>query len=121
MEEDGDGSGDLTILPLFVQFLSIAKSLAKCVATPLCDNGEIKYLHVFYGNDRFYVLFRLHQVRIFNIHYFFFNFNFFQVVGRARMEPMLPPSIEVAFTVIPLSLFPSKSLYFQVFLSLTGN
>ncbi|CAH1437379.1 unnamed protein product [Lactuca virosa] len=65
VEEDGGGSGDLTILPLFEQFLSTAKPLAKRVAAPLCDNGETKDLHV---------------------------------VGRARMEPILPPFIEVAFT-----------------------
>ncbi|XP_023760329.1 paired amphipathic helix protein Sin3-like 2 [Lactuca sativa] len=61
VEEDG-GGGDLTILPPSEQFLSTAKPLAKRVAAPLCDNGEIKDLHVFYGNDSFYVLFRLHQV-----------------------------------------------------------
>ncbi|PWA44006.1 SIN3-like 2 [Artemisia annua] len=43
------------------QFLVTAKPLAKHVALPLCD-GERKDLNVFYGNDSFYTLFRLHQV-----------------------------------------------------------
>ncbi|XP_024973666.1 paired amphipathic helix protein Sin3-like 2 isoform X2 [Cynara cardunculus var. scolymus] len=50
-----------TSLPPSEHFLLTAKPLAKRVASPLCD-GERKDSHVFYGNDSFYVLFRLHQV-----------------------------------------------------------
>ncbi|KAI3699768.1 hypothetical protein L2E82_44292 [Cichorium intybus] len=60
VEEDGAG-GEMTILPPGEQFLSTAKPLAKHVASPLRD-GEVKDINVFYGNDSFYVLFRLHQV-----------------------------------------------------------
>ncbi|GJV38197.1 paired amphipathic helix protein Sin3-like protein 2 isoform X1, partial [Tanacetum coccineum] len=42
-------------------FLS-AKPLAKCVAFPLHDGGK-KECNIFYGNESFYTLLRLHQVR----------------------------------------------------------
>ncbi|KAJ9564361.1 hypothetical protein OSB04_000327 [Centaurea solstitialis] len=52
-----------TSLPPSEHFLVTAKPLAKRVASPLRDDGERKDSpHVFYGNDSFYVLFRLHQV-----------------------------------------------------------
>ncbi|GJS76879.1 paired amphipathic helix protein Sin3-like protein 2 isoform X1 [Tanacetum coccineum] len=40
-----------------------AKPLAKRVASPLHDGGK-KDCNVFYGNESFYALFRLHQVRL---------------------------------------------------------
>ncbi|XP_022011445.1 paired amphipathic helix protein Sin3-like 2 isoform X2 [Helianthus annuus] len=55
--------GDATSLPPAEQFLLSAKPLAKLVIkdSPLLD-AESKDSHVFYGNDNFYILFRLHQV-----------------------------------------------------------
>nr|GEX15938.1 hypothetical protein [Tanacetum cinerariifolium] len=40
-----------------------AKPLAKHVASPLHDGGK-KDCNIFYGNESFYLLFRLHQVRL---------------------------------------------------------
>ncbi|KAL8229153.1 hypothetical protein R6Q57_014053 [Mikania cordata] len=55
--------GDVTSLPPAEQFLLSARPLAKHVIedSPLPD-AESKDSHVFYGNDSFYILFRLHQV-----------------------------------------------------------
>lgn len=55
----GDGSS----LPLAERFLLASKPLTKHVVAAPCK-GAKKCLRVFYGNDSFYVLFRLHQVRI---------------------------------------------------------
>lgn len=52
---EGDGS-----LPLSERFLLTVKPLAKHV--PLALHDKEKDSRVFYGNDSFYVLFRLHQV-----------------------------------------------------------
>lgn len=49
------------------RFLQKTKPLAKHVASSLHDNE--KNSRVFYGNDSFYVLFRLHQVRT-KFHFF---------------------------------------------------
>lgn len=57
-QEDGDGNS----LPPSERFLQTVKPVAKHVPTSL--NGRIKNSRVFYGNDSFYVLFRLHQVRM---------------------------------------------------------
>lgn len=63
VEEDANFiGGDSMSLPPVEQFLQTAKPLAKRVASPLLD-GERKDFNVFYGNDSYYVLFRLHQVR----------------------------------------------------------
>ncbi|GKF65209.1 paired amphipathic helix protein Sin3-like protein 2 isoform X3 [Tanacetum coccineum] len=43
-----------------------AKPLAKRVASPLHDGGK-KYCNVFYGNESFYALFRLHQTAKFTL------------------------------------------------------
>ena len=48
-------------LPLSERFLYSVKPLAKHVPTSLHEREE-KSSHIFYGNDSFYVLFRLHQV-----------------------------------------------------------
>ena len=53
--------GDSTSLPLPERFLLSVNPLAKHV--PVTSTGEKKGYQVFYGNDDFYVLFRLHQVR----------------------------------------------------------
>ncbi|CAK9139177.1 unnamed protein product [Ilex paraguariensis] len=53
--------GDNTSLPLSEQFLMTVKPLAKHVASASCD-VEKKNSQVFYGNETFYVLFRLHQI-----------------------------------------------------------
>lgn len=65
--------GDLTSLPPAEQFLLSAKPLAKHVIknSPTPD-AERKDSHVFYGNDSFYVLFRLHQVSIKFFAYFLY-------------------------------------------------
>ncbi|KAK9707311.1 hypothetical protein RND81_07G188400 [Saponaria officinalis] len=53
--EEGDGS----LLPPSERFLNTVKPVAKHV--PASINERIKGSRVFYGNDNFYVLFRLHQ------------------------------------------------------------
>lgn len=59
-----DIEGDGTILPFSERFLLTVKPLAKKVPTVLNDKekGCKKGSRVFYGNDSFYVLFRLHQI-----------------------------------------------------------
>lgn len=54
-QEDGDGIS----LPLSERFLQTVKPLAKHVPASL--NERTKNSRVFYGNDSFYVFFRLHQ------------------------------------------------------------
>lgn len=56
-------TGDNSSLPLPERFLLRSKPLTKNVVSSLFGS-EKKYPRVFYGNDNFYVLFRLHQVRI---------------------------------------------------------
>lgn len=53
--------GDCTPLPFSDRFLSLSKPLTKRVQAVLNEEG--KNSRVFYGNDDFYVLFRLHQVQ----------------------------------------------------------
>lgn len=60
-------AGDGTSVPQSERFLLTSKPLAKHVASPPSDSGK-KHRRIFYGNDTFYVLFRLHQV---SIHVFF--------------------------------------------------
>ncbi|RYR65005.1 hypothetical protein Ahy_A03g011006 isoform A [Arachis hypogaea] len=60
-EETADGNdveGDSSLLPISEHFLLTAKPLAKYVMPVL---HEKEHYRVFYGNDSFYVLFRLHQ------------------------------------------------------------
>ncbi|KAL2904207.1 Paired amphipathic helix protein Sin3-like 3 [Bienertia sinuspersici] len=54
-QEDGDG----TSLPVTERHLQTVKPLAKHVPSSL--SGRTKFSRIFYGNDSFYVLFRLHQ------------------------------------------------------------
>lgn len=60
MADAHDVEGDGTSLPLSERFLLTVKPLAKHVPPALHDKE--KDSRVFYGNDSFYVLFRLHQV-----------------------------------------------------------
>ncbi|XP_016559073.1 paired amphipathic helix protein Sin3-like 2 isoform X2 [Capsicum annuum] len=65
-EAEGTGEanfvgGDGTAFQTSARFLLTSKPLAKHVASPQCG-GVKNDLHVFYGNDDFYVLFRLHQI-----------------------------------------------------------
>ncbi|KAH9609157.1 hypothetical protein KSS87_002383 [Heliosperma pusillum] len=53
---EGDGS---SLVPLSVRFLKTVKPLAK--HDPASSNEQKRGSRVFYGNDSFYVLFRLHQ------------------------------------------------------------
>ncbi|XP_075105743.1 paired amphipathic helix protein Sin3-like 2 isoform X3 [Nicotiana tabacum] len=53
-------AGDATVLQMSERFLLTSKPLAKHVVSPHCG-GAKNDLRVFYGNDDFYVLFRLHQ------------------------------------------------------------
>ncbi|KAK1280748.1 Paired amphipathic helix protein Sin3-like 4 [Acorus gramineus] len=55
-----DAEGEATSLAFSERFLFTAKPLAKHVPSALLDK-EDKNLRIFYGNDSFYVLFRLHQ------------------------------------------------------------
>ncbi|XP_039811001.1 paired amphipathic helix protein Sin3-like 3 [Panicum virgatum] len=58
--ETHDVEGGIS-LPLSERFLYSVKPLAKHVPTALHDRNE-KSSRIFYGNDSFYVLFRLHQI-----------------------------------------------------------
>ena len=60
MADAHDVEGDGTSIPFSERFLLTVKPLAKHVPPMLHEEG--KESHVFYGNDSFYVLFRLHQV-----------------------------------------------------------
>ncbi|XP_022151191.1 paired amphipathic helix protein Sin3-like 4 isoform X1 [Momordica charantia] len=59
MADAHDVEGDGTSIPFSERFLLTVKPLAKHVPPVLHEEG--KESHVFYGNDSFYVLFRLHQ------------------------------------------------------------
>ncbi|XP_010272120.1 PREDICTED: paired amphipathic helix protein Sin3-like 4 isoform X1 [Nelumbo nucifera] len=60
MADAHDVEGDGTLLPYSERFLLTVKPLAKHVPSVLHDK-EKKDCRIFYGNDSFYVLFRLHQ------------------------------------------------------------
>lgn len=60
MADAHDVEGDGSMLPFSERFLLNVKPLAKHVPSALHDKE--KGSRVFYGNDSFYVLFRLHQV-----------------------------------------------------------
>ncbi|XP_043726308.1 paired amphipathic helix protein Sin3-like 4 isoform X4 [Telopea speciosissima] len=60
MADAHDVEGDGTLLPYSERFLLTVKPLAKHVPSVLHDK-EKKDSRIFYGNDSFYVLFRLHQ------------------------------------------------------------
>lgn len=62
MADAHDVEGDGSSVPLSERFLLNVKPLAKHVLPSL--HGKEKNSRVFYGNDSFYVLFRLHQVRM---------------------------------------------------------
>ncbi|KAK4784384.1 hypothetical protein SAY86_018752 [Trapa natans] len=55
-----DGAGGGTVLPSSERFFSTVKPLAKHV--PSLNSNHYKNARIFYGNDSFYVLFRLHQI-----------------------------------------------------------
>ncbi|KAK8655383.1 hypothetical protein V6N13_107963 [Hibiscus sabdariffa] len=59
MADAHDVEGDGTLLPFSERFLLTVKPLAKHVFSALHENK--KDSQVFYGNDSFYVIFRLHQ------------------------------------------------------------
>lgn len=67
MADAHDVEGDGISLPLSERFLLTVKPLAKHVPPALHDKE--KDSRVFYGNDSFYVLFRLHQVRFLPPHH----------------------------------------------------
>ncbi|WOL03842.1 paired amphipathic helix protein Sin3-like 4 isoform X2 [Canna indica] len=60
MTDAHDAEGEITSLPFSEQFLNTVKPLARHVPAALHDKEE-KSSRIFYGNDSFYVLFRLHQ------------------------------------------------------------
>ncbi|XP_010936783.1 paired amphipathic helix protein Sin3-like 4 [Elaeis guineensis] len=60
MADANDAEGEITSLPFSERFLHMVKPLAKHVPAALRDK-EDKCLTIFYGNDSFYVLLRLHQ------------------------------------------------------------
>lgn len=68
-------TGDGNVLQMSDRLLLTSKPLTKYVASPVYG-GAMKYSRVFYGNEAFYVLFRLHQVRRFT-----FKFNFLVCSG----------------------------------------
>ncbi|XP_010317097.1 paired amphipathic helix protein Sin3-like 2 isoform X3 [Solanum lycopersicum] len=53
--------GDGSVLQMSERFLLTSKPLAKHMVSPQCG-GVKNGMQVFYGNDDFYVLFRLHQI-----------------------------------------------------------
>ncbi|XP_022150309.1 paired amphipathic helix protein Sin3-like 4 isoform X2 [Momordica charantia] len=59
MDDAHSTEGDGTILPFSERFLLNVKPLAKYI--PLALHGEKNNSRIFYGNDSFYVLFRLHR------------------------------------------------------------
>ncbi|KAG6520399.1 hypothetical protein ZIOFF_017449 [Zingiber officinale] len=61
MTEAHDVEGEITSLPYSERFLNTVKPLARHVHAALHDKHE-KSSKIFYGNDSFYVLFRLHQM-----------------------------------------------------------
>lgn len=62
MADANDGEGDGMSLPYSERFLLTVKPLAKHVPFTLQEKERVS--RVFYGNDSFYVLFRLHRVRV---------------------------------------------------------
>ncbi|XP_019164891.1 PREDICTED: paired amphipathic helix protein Sin3-like 3 isoform X2 [Ipomoea nil] len=58
MDDVHDTEGDGVPLPLSVRGIQTAKPLTMLVPPPLHDKDGLR---IFYGNDSFYVLFRLHQ------------------------------------------------------------
>lgn len=60
---DAQTGGDGSSLPLSERFLSTVKPLTKHVSA-VSFVEDVKDSRVFYGNDDFFALFRLHQVRI---------------------------------------------------------
>lgn len=58
--------GDGASVPQSERFWVTSKPLLKHVASPLVGDEKMDR-HVFYGNDTFYVLFRLHQVSLFSV------------------------------------------------------
>ncbi|KAL5725314.1 hypothetical protein ACHQM5_008470 [Ranunculus cassubicifolius] len=64
--DDVEGDGNL-ILPFSERFLHTVRPLAKHVPSSLCDKND-KDSRIFYGNDSFYVLFRLHQTLYERLH-----------------------------------------------------
>ncbi|XP_020268792.1 paired amphipathic helix protein Sin3-like 4 [Asparagus officinalis] len=56
-----DAEGEITSVSFSERFLHTVKPLAKFVPSTL-DDREDKGSRIFYGNDSFYVLFRLHQI-----------------------------------------------------------
>ncbi|MQL70783.1 hypothetical protein Taro_003146 [Colocasia esculenta] len=56
-----DSQGESSLLPFSEHFLHKVKPLAKHIPSSLLVNKEGKASHIFYGNDSFYLLFRLHQ------------------------------------------------------------
>lgn len=65
MDDAHSAEDDGTILPFSERFLLNVKPLAKYI--PLALRDEKNNSRIFYGNDSFYVLFRLHRVRFINL------------------------------------------------------
>lgn len=67
MADAHDAEEDGSALPFSARFLLNVKPLAKYVPSDLAlhdkDKESLKNPQVFYGNDSFYVIFRLHRVR----------------------------------------------------------
>lgn len=60
-----DAEGDGSVMPFSERLQHTSRPLTKQV--PSIFHDREKESRIFYGNDSFYVLFRLHQVRLFNI------------------------------------------------------
>lgn len=69
MADAHDVDGDGMVMPFSERFLLTVKPLTKHVPPALYDK-EKKDSRIFYGNDSYYVLFRLHQVRLYLLLFF---------------------------------------------------
>lgn len=66
-----DAEGDGAVMPFSERLLHTSRPLTKHV--PSIFHVREKESRIFYGNDSFYVLFRLHQVWLFNIMKYMFS------------------------------------------------
>lgn len=62
-EVDAEDAGEGALIPVSERFLLPCKPLSKYTASP-SKGSDGNDRRVFYGNDTFYVLFRLHQVEV---------------------------------------------------------
>ena len=67
VKAESEGEAEGTGLAFSESFLNTVKPLAKYIPSGFLLEGDEKGSQIFYGNDSFYLLFRLHQVFTFQI------------------------------------------------------